>query len=167
MNLINIKDVDPQKLKWEASWNKQHEPHKGSGRSNYRAFNKETLTNLVESNMMERAIELDEDPSAVKARIPPDEVPVHPSKKGKGGDNKKTKGEHHDSIENKRARLGGPACMPESWRNRDRFSMIMSFEMPVRGDGSMWIFYQANSPQLSSPCDSPTYKALKERENLH
>ena len=84
LNLINIKDVDPQKLKWEASWNKQNEPHKGSGRSNYRAFNKELLTYLVESNMMERAIELDEDPSAVKARIPPDEVPVHPSKEGEG-----------------------------------------------------------------------------------
>ena len=38
LHLINIKDVDPLKLKWEASWNKQNEPHKGSGRSNYRAF---------------------------------------------------------------------------------------------------------------------------------
>ena len=95
--------------------------------------------------MVERAIELEEDPSTVKARIPPDEVPVHPSKKGKSGDNKRTKGEHLDSIENKRARLGGPACMPESWRNRHPSSMIMSFDMPVRGDGSMMIFYQANS----------------------
>ena len=68
-----------------------------------------------------------------------------PLKKGKGGDNKRTKGEHLDSIENKRARLGGPACMPESWRNRDPSSMIMSFNMPVQGDGSMMIFYQANS----------------------
>ena len=145
LHLINIKDVDPLKLKWEASWSKQNEPHKGSGRSNYRAFNKETLTSLVESNMIERAIELDEDPSTVKARIPPDEVPVHPSKKGKGSDNKRAKGEHLDSIENKRARLCGPACMPESWRNRDPSSMIMSFDMPVREDGSTIIFFQANS----------------------
>ena len=50
-----------------------------------------------------------------------------------------------DSIENKRARLGGPACMPASWRNRDPPSMIMSFDMPVREDGSMMIFFQANS----------------------
>ena len=95
--------------------------------------------------MMERAIELDEDPSTVRARIPPDEVPVHPTKKGKGGDLKRGKGEHLDSIENKRARLGGPACMPDSWRNRDPSSMIMSFDMPAQGDGSMMIFFQANS----------------------
>ena len=106
LHLINIKDVDPLKLKWEAAWNKQNEPHKGSGRSNYRAFSRETLTYLLEANMMERAMELDEDPSTVKARIPPDEVPVHPSKKGKGGDLKRGEGEHLDSIENKRARLG-------------------------------------------------------------
>ena len=95
--------------------------------------------------MVESALELDEDPSTVKAKIPPDEVPVHPSKKGKGGDLKGTKGEHLDSIENKRARLGGPAYMPESWRNRDPSSMIMSFDMPVQEDGSMMIFFQANS----------------------
>ena len=70
LNLINIADVDPQKLKWEALWNKQNEPHKGSGRSNYRAFNKEILTYWVESNMRERAMELDEDPSAVKGTDP-------------------------------------------------------------------------------------------------
>ena len=113
LTAISIADVDPLKLKWEALWNKQNDPHKGSGRSNYRAFNKEILTYLVESHMRERATELGEDPSDIKANIPPDEVPVHPSKKGKGGDNKRTKGEHLDSIENKRARLGGPACMPE------------------------------------------------------
>ena len=142
---INIKDVDPLKLRWEPLWNKNYDPHKGSGRANYRAFDMETLTYLVEANMVERALELDEGPSTVKARIPPDEVPVHPSKKGKGGDNKRTEGEHLDSIENKRARLGGPACMPESWRNRHPSSMILSFDMPARGDGSMMIFYQANS----------------------
>ena len=53
LQLINIKDVDPLKLKWEPAWNKQNEPHKGSGRSNYRAFSKELLTCLLESNMME------------------------------------------------------------------------------------------------------------------
>ena len=142
---INIKDVDPQQLKWEPAWNKSNDPHKGSGRANYRAFNKETLISLVESIQIERAIELDGDPTDVKVRIPPDEVPVHPTKKGKGGENKRTKGEHLDSIENKRARLGGPATMPESWRNRPPSSMIMSFDVPVRDDGSMMIFYQANS----------------------
>ena len=98
LHLINIKDVDPLKLKWEASWNKQNEPDKGSGRSNCRAFDRETLTHMVESNMIERAVELEEDPSTVKARIPPDEVPVHPSKKGKGGELKRGKAEHLDSV---------------------------------------------------------------------
>ena len=100
---------------------------------------------MVESNVMERAIELDEDPATIKVKIPPDEVPVHPTKKGKGGDLKRGKGEHLDSIENKRARLGGPACMPDSWRNKDPSSMIMSFDMPAQKDGSMMIFFQANS----------------------
>ena len=95
--------------------------------------------------MMECAIELDEDPSTVKARIPPDEVPVHPSKKGKGGDLKRGKAEHLDLVKNKRARLGGPACMPDSWRNRDASGLIMSFNVPVQVDGSMMIFFQANS----------------------
>ena len=143
--LINIKDVDPLKLKWEPAWNKDNDPHKGRGRSNYRAFNKETLHSLVETMMVDQALESGDDPTDVKVHIPPDEVPVHPTKKGKGGDNKRTKGDHLDSIENKRARLGGPACMPESWRNRPPSSMIMSFDMPVRDDGSMVIFYQANS----------------------
>ena len=143
--LVNIKDVDPLKLKWEPAWNKDNDPHKGRGRSNYRGFNRETLYSLVETIMIDQAIESGDDPSNVKVNIPPDEVPVHPTKKGKGGDNKRTKGDHLDSIENKRARLGGPACMPESWRNRPRSSMIMSFDMPVREDGSMMIFYQANS----------------------
>ena len=143
--LINIKDVDPLKLKWEPAWNKDNDPHKGRGRSNYRAFNKETLYSLVETMMIDQALESGDDPTDVKVHIPPDEVPVHPTKKGKGGDNKRTKGDHLDSIENKRARLGGPACVPESWRNRSPSSMIMSFDMPVREDGSMVIFYQANS----------------------
>ena len=114
--------------------------------------------------MRERAMELDEDPSAVKARIPADEVPVHPSKKGKGGDKKRTKGEHLDSIENKRARLGGPACMPESWRNKDPSSMIMSFDMPVREDGSTIIFFQANS-QL--PAFGRYVLECSEQERIH
>ena len=143
--LVNIKDVDPPKLRWEPAWNKDNDPHKGRGRSNYRGFNRETLYSLVETIMIDQAIESGDDPSTVKVYIPPDEVPVHPTKKGKGGDNKRTKGDHLDSIENKRARLGGPACMPESWRNRPPSSMIMSFDMPVREDGSMLIFYQANS----------------------
>ena len=114
--------------------------------------------------MRERAIELDEDPSNIKANIPPDEVPVHPSKKGKGGDNKRSKGEHLDSIENKRARLGGPACMPESWRNRDPSSMIMSFDMPVREDGSTIIFFQATS-QL--PAFGRYTLECSEQERIH
>ena len=137
--LINIKDVDPLKLKWEPAWNKDNDPHKGRGRSNYRAFNKETLHSLVETMMVDQALASGDDPTDVKVHIPPDEVPVHPTKKGKGGDKKRTKGDHLDSIENKRARLGGPACMPESWRNRPPSSMIMSFDMPVRDDGSMVI----------------------------
>ena len=145
LTMVNIKDVDPQKLKWEPAWNKSNDPHRGSGRANYRAFSKETLISLVETVQIDRAIELEEDPTNITVRIPPDEVPVHPTKKGKGGENKRTKGEHLDSIENKRARLGGPATMPESWRNRPPSSMIMSFDMPVRDDGSMMIFYQANS----------------------
>ena len=143
--MISIKDVDPLKLRWEPAWNKDNEPHKGRGRSNYRAFNKETLYSLVETMLMDQAIADGGDPTDIKVEIPPGEVPVHPTKKGKGGENKRTKGDHLDSIENKRARLGGPACLPESWRNRSPSSMIMSFDMPDREDGSMVIFYQANS----------------------
>ena len=68
--LINIKDVDPLKLKWEPAWNKDNDPHKGRGRSNYRSFNKETLHSLVETIMIDRAIESGDDPSAVKVRDP-------------------------------------------------------------------------------------------------
>ena len=143
--MINIKDVDPRKLRWEPAWNKDNEPHKGRGRSNYRAFNKETLYSLVETMLIDQAIANGEDVTDIKVELPPDEVPVHPTKKGKGGENKRTKGDHLDSIENKRARLGGPACLPDSWRNRSPSSMIMSFDMPDRDDGSMVIFYQANS----------------------
>ena len=89
---------------------------------------------------------------------------VHPSKKGKGGDNKRTKGEHLDSIENKRARLGGPACMPESWRNRDPSNMFVSFDMPVREDGSTIIFFQANS-QL--PAFGRYVLECSEQERIH
>ena len=145
LHMIKIKDVDPIKLRWEPAWNKDNEPHKGRGRSNYRAFSKEALYSLVETMMVDQAIANGDDPNDVRVVIPPDEVPVHPTKKGKGGENKRTKGEHLDSIENKRARLGGPACLPESWRNRSPSSMIMSFDMPERDDGSMVIFYQANS----------------------
>ena len=104
LSQIDIKNVDPQKLKWEPLWNKNNDPHKGSGRANSRTFSKETLTYLVESMLTEQALELEEDPTAVRARIPPDQVPVHPSKKGKGGDNKRSKAEHLDTVETKRAK---------------------------------------------------------------
>ena len=77
--------------------------------------------------------------------ITPDEVPVHPTKVGKSGDLKRGKGQHLDSIENKRVRLGGPSCLPENWRNKDASSMIMSFDMPALKEGSMMTFVQANS----------------------
>ena len=83
------------------------EPHKGTGRSNYRAF--------------------------------------LPSKKGKGSNLKREKMDHQDSVENKRARLGGPACMLEKWRNMGPSKMVMSFDMPEYTDGTMMIFFQANS----------------------
>ena len=74
--MINIKDVDPLKLRWEAAWNKDNEPHKARGRSNYRAFNKEILHSLVETMMI--AIADGDDPTDVKVYIPPDEVPRPP-----------------------------------------------------------------------------------------
>ena len=50
--LVNIKDVDPLKLRWEPAWNKDNDPYKGKGRSNYRGFNRETLYSLVETIMI-------------------------------------------------------------------------------------------------------------------
>ena len=90
LQMINIKDVDPLKLRWEPAWNKDNEPHKGRGRSNYRAFNMETLHYLVEAIMIDQAIKDGDDPNDIRVVIPPDEVPVHPTKKGKGGENKRT-----------------------------------------------------------------------------
>ena len=145
MSLIPITEVDPLKLRWEASWNKQLDPHKGNGRSNYRALDLPTLKMLVEAQKREIALEKDEDPANTVVRIPPDEVPVHPSKKGKGSSLKREKAEHQDAIKNKRARLGGPACMPVKWRNMDPSKMIMSFDMPEYVDGTTMIFFQANS----------------------
>ena len=145
LNLIPISEVDQLKLKWEASWNKQQEPHKGTGRSNYGAFDLPTLKMLVEAQKVEIAIENEEDPTKIVVPIPPDEVPVHPSKRGKGSNLKRDKSEHQDSVENKRAKLGGPACMPVKWRNMDPSKMIMSFDMLEYLDCSMMIFFQANS----------------------
>ena len=54
--------------------------------------------------------------------------------------------------------------MPESWRNRDPSSMIMSFDMPVLDDGSTIIFFQANS-QL--PAFGRYVLECSEQERIH
>ena len=120
------------------------EPHKGTGRSNYRAFERKTLKSLAESQNRDRAIELDEDPTKIVVTIPVDKVPVHPSNKGKGPNLKREKGEQ-DTVENKRAKLGGPACMPAKWRNMGPGKMFMSFDMPDFKDSTTMVFFQANS----------------------
>ena len=90
----------------------KQEPHKGTGRSNYRAYDIKTLRPLVESQKRETAIELGEDPTLWSCGFHWTRLQYIQKRRARAPISSERR-------ENGKTRWKINECMPTKWRNMD------------------------------------------------